>query len=235
MTAVITKPLPPALIKTKVEGIKLISPLATEVEGLSIVTADDLQGADEILAGIQAARKTWKAKMEKILAPLRSAKSEADALNREVDRPLEQLEAQVKSKIRDYRLEESRQIAEARRVQEAAEARLAQQIEETAQKEQAARTKQMRERLTNKRQALENQAEEVEAAREVVQTAHSTARAVRKWRVVNKRMAIQGLMAIDGRESFIELNTVAINKVPLEEIEEWPGFEVYNDIVIAGR
>src|SRR5688572_24732453 len=99
--------IPANLVKTKVEGTKLVSPLQAAVEALEVTDAEELGAADELLSSILQARRKWDEKMEPILAPLRQAKSAADALKREIDKPLEQLELQVKAKIRDYRLAEA--------------------------------------------------------------------------------------------------------------------------------
>lgn len=238
--AAIARGTPPKLILVKTKGQRLLTPLEEQVQGLVVKTEEDLTGADELLAGIRRARKQWADMIEPVLAPLREAKSAADALNREIDRPLGELEESVKGAIRLYRVEEQRQISEAKRLQDQEAERLREQINETATREQSARTKQMRERLALKREALESQAEEQAEEPEpvAVTVTHSQTRKVKRWRLMDKAAALKAAAAGTIPSAVFEVSNSAMAicwRESPEVVAQWPGFEVYEDIIIAGR
>jgi len=240
-----TKPTPPALVKTEVKGTRLVTPLQNAVEELTIETAEDYQTADEILTGIQQARKSWASEMEgtdKEPGPLRAArimKQSVDALNRKIDGPLATLETQVKAKMREWKLEDARRIAAEQERIAAEQAKLTAKIEETANKELAARTAQMRERLAERRRQLEAEAEEKAAeVPEETKGEHSTVRRVRKWRIADQEAVLRGVIQGHIPQSVVMTDNAAVNKQWLldpDVVASWPGFEVYEDIQIAGR
>lgn len=230
--------LPANLVKVQVKGTKLLTPLEAEVHGLTVETADEYQVADELLAGIARARKQWAAEIEPVLAPLRQAKSAADELNRKIDRPLEALYNTVRTKMGAFKQAEARVLLAAREEQEREQAKLQRQLEETAAREQTARTKQMRERLAAKREELEQQAEEVAEAPQAVKGAHSATRRIKKWRVVNMELLLRMIADGAGPEEVLILNEGYINAVMRSQpdvVASWPGFEVYEELIVAGR
>lgn len=236
---------PASLVKVAVEGTRLVSPLKDAVEELTITSSEDYTGADELLAGIRRARKTWDEKMEPILSPLRSAKTAADALKREIDRPLEVLEGQVKEKMRDFKVQEAAEIAREQARIDAAQQKIQRQLEDASAKELAARTKQMRERLATKRQELEEQAEEVAAEAPVAtKAAHSGVRMVPKWRCSGNKetpslfIILMAILAGQIPPEVVMLDHSFINRQHLNDrtvMANWPGFELYDETVIVGR
>jgi hypothetical protein len=225
-----------SLVKTKVEGTKLLSPLEAEVKGLIIRNHAELTHADQLLYDIGQAIKQWDGKMEPILKPLREAKTAADALKREIAKPLQALYDAVRVKIRDYRIADNKRIEDERREKDKAQALINKQLEEASARELAARTKQLRERLAAKRVELEAQAEELEAdVPEPVKTEHSTSRTVKKWRVVDRDAVLRGVVAGKVPQEAVIYDTAWVNKRPLTEVATWPGFEIYDDLIIAGR
>ena len=227
------------MIKVKAQGAKLLTPLEKEVAELTVETEDQLALADQLLADIKRARRDWAEKMEPILRPLREAKQGADALNREIDRPLETLESKVKTAISLYRVNEMKRLEAQRREQEKEQQAALAKLQEVADREANARTKQMRDRLAQQREAIEAQLEQQEQAPAPapVETLHSTRR-VRRWRLKGDipwsavvKAAGMGKIPTEA----LTLDTTYLHGVPLEEIAKWPGFETYEEVVIIGR
>lgn len=234
------------LVKVKVQGTKLLTPLQREVQSLQVTNAEEYIAADEMLTGIKRARAQWEALVEPVLKPLREAKTAADKLKREVDAPLAQLEEQVKGHMRHFKLEEQRQLAEQTRIADAAKAKLAQQDEELANRELKARTSQMRERLARQREQLQTQVETIETPVEV--KGESQARKVKKARISNLAAFLRAAAdemeeppAMAGAASYpLMVDSIVVSLVDAfrqnpEGVAKWPGIEVYEDIVIAGR
>lgn len=241
--------LPPALVKTKAMGTKLVTPFQSavaDVLGLEIPTlepdelAEAITRVDTLLGNVLHARRDWKAKIEPVLKPLREAKQAADALNREIDTPLAQYETTAKGVLARLRGEERRRLDEAQRAQDEADAKIQQALEDTATRELNARTAQMRERLAKKREELEAQAEaQAEPAPAPVQSSHSTTRRVKRWRLADTEsglaVVLRAVLAGTIPANVVTLDTRVINDTNLETVTQWPGFEVYEDVQIVGR
>lgn len=232
------RPIPPTLIKTKAEGAKLINPLKEQADELTVETAEDYTIADELLGRIRSARKVWEGKMETVLAPLRTAKTAADTLKREVDRPLMMLETDIKDKMLAFKREEQRLLDKARQEADAATQKLTRKIEETATRETNARTQQMRDRLTIQRETLEEELGEVMAETPVeVKGTSSQVRKVKKWRAPDVLAIAKAIAAGTVPADVLQLNAVRVNAQMTQDasvVAAW-GFEVYEDLLIAGR
>lgn len=237
---IVAKTTPPHLVKTKVEGTRLLTPLQQAVSDLAIVSEEDYQEADLILARIDRGLKEWDLKMEKILAPLRDAKAGADELKRDVRRPLEALRTSLVTDMREYKRQE---LAEQARAEAEAAAQLAEvntELEAVATREAEAPTQSLRSRLARKREELEAQAETIieESTPAPVQTDHSTVRSVKKWRMVDATAAMKAMMA-QKIPAIFTLDTAAIQAHiranGIESLAGWPGFVVEDDIIIASK
>lgn len=229
--------MPTDLVKVKVQGARLLTPLQAEVQSLSVTTPEEYEAADEILRGIKKARAQWDAMIEPVLKPLREAKSNADKLKRDVDAPLAQLEEQVKGHMRHFKLEEQRQLAAAQRKVDEEQAKLAAEEEALAERELKARTSQMRERLAKQREVVAEKAAAIETPIET-KGANSQARRVRTWKLVDQNAAMQAQIAGKIPEVFslsASLMNQQLREHGLETICKWPGFEMEEDIIIAGR
>ena len=234
--------IPPHLVKAKAEGTHLVNPIREQVAALTVNTSEEYAEADALLHRIQSSIRLWDDKMEAILAPLREAKSAADALKRDVRRPLVEFEDEVKALMRAYKLQEAKQIEEAREKQAEKQTEVQAKLEETAERELAARTRQLRERLAARRQQLEQEAQTLE--REVIAPTvaeHSTTRKVPKWRYVGTlKQLCKDVVAGKVPEGVVLMDYSTINRIHLdkegrERMASWPNFELYEDIVIAGR
>lgn len=229
------------LVAYKKEGQSLIHPIQAELDNLEVVDAESYAETDALLGRIQGARRKWSDRIEKIIRPIRDGLNELYALNREVDRPLEALEKGVKEKMRLFKVEEQRQLQAAQQERDAEAERIRRQAEEAAAKEANARTNAMRNRLAAKREELEQAAAEVEAQElpEAVRGQASSTRPVKKWKVTNLPKFLHAIT--DGKGIPIEmiiLNVPTINKYfkeHPEQVAEWPGIEVFDDVQIIGR
>lgn len=231
-------PVNPAAVRE--EGQALIAPLASEAGLLIIRNEEDYLVADGLLSRIRRARKTWGDRMEAIIRPIRSGLDEIYSLNRDVDRPLEAQEARVKGLMRDYKLEEQRQIQAAKEEREREERRKLEEAETKRIAAEQAQTARMRERLIAQATRAEAQAAAVAQTPipQAVRGESSVSRPVQKVRVHNLTHFLQGI--VDGYipEDLVTVNQVALNrefKAEPDGIKAWPGVEVFDDIQIVGR
>lgn len=236
-----------AITETKKEVAALAAPVLHMLGSLKIVDADSYGKADTILSRIREARKGVTAKLAPILSPIEKAfkeiKEARDAikdLHSELDKPLEVAEGQVKSLMRSYKIEEQRLIEEfeeeKRMEAEKAESRLREALE----KENNAKTAAMRVRLAQKRIEAEAAVEVIEevAIAAPVKAASSSTRTIPKWKVTDIKALLKAVVAGQIPEDMLLVNITVGNsylKVAREEMEKWPGIEVFNDVQIVGR
>jgi hypothetical protein len=230
--------IPKGLVKVQTAGIKLVSPLQADVEALTVTDEEEYAAADMLLADITRAQKEWAKRIDPILKPLqetvKSAKQAlagAQALDKEVAGPLAVMTMRVKIQMGDYqrlKLEAEQEAREA--------AAMAKEQAERAKEQLAAAAKGGAPKKTVQRleAAVEAAVEDVEAAPlpERTKASNSTVRKVRKVRCVDLKKALQGI--IDG---VIPENIIIVSLSAHEDsvIETWPGFEGYDDVVIARK
>lgn len=211
-------PVSPELVKARVAGSSLISPLKKDVDALVVKTAEDYQQADFLIARIAAARTTWRTKMDPILNPLQDAIDKAKlamagakALDKEVDGPLAELETTVKNVMADYKLEEARLANERQRLADEAAAALRRQAAQKALQANAAATPQLKARLEQARADLEQHAAFVEQKAEQenapVQTAASTARFQKKIRIADPLKFIGSMVDYEPKAGIYRMQT----------------------------
>jgi hypothetical protein len=217
-----------------------VQPLAQAVQELTVTNDEEYQAADALLGSVRGARRQWASMFKPVHEPLKLAKANADKLNRDIDGPMETMETAIKRVMADYSLEKERRIAEQKRLADEEAERLRKKLEEATNKELAAKTAPMRERLRVARETLETQvveqAEETEETLErPVEAEHSRTRKVRKWRLVD----LEAYAKVT--RNYVILDTAAVTRdlrsglITLDDIAGWPGFEVYEDVVIASR
>jgi len=237
-----TKPpevvLPPLALKARVEMQKRLPTLASAVEALTVTTPAEYQEADGLLGMVQEARRSWAAKFEPVIRPIRQGLDALYALVREPDQVLAGYEAAIKGKQKKYKLEEARQARELADQQAAEQARIQAELDRVAQKAETA-TGSTKTRLQARREALEAESEQV-AAEEVipVRAAHSTTRTVKKWRVTDIKIVVAGVKAKVIPPEVLTIDTRAVEEVfksDSETVASWPGFELFDDITIVGR
>lgn len=229
-------PLPQSVQVAKEEGLALLPPLQSAVVTLRVTDEDSYLVADAMLGKIQQARKRWSARIGKIIDPLWEALKSGRELKNEIDKPLETLETQVKHSMRTFKLEEARRI-------QAAKDETDRLLAEAAQKERlesAAKTQPMKERLKARRLELEAQAETVAEQQAPVLAQSSSSRTVKKWRVIDAKVFALAFAHGKVPGDVLSVDQVAVNRYfkregGAEAVAEWPGVEVYDDVIIAGR
>lgn len=230
----------PDLEKTKQEGLTISMGLQGAATTLKINTATDYETADAILGRVRVARKTWGERMERIIRPMRTALDEVYGLNREVDKPLAAVEETIKGKMKAFKLEEQRQIQAAQREQQEEADRLRREQEEKARLAETARTAQLRGKMAAQAERLTEKVAEVEA-RETPAPVLVNSSSTR-----NKKIAkVTDVLAFCGgvSDGTIPHDVVAILAGPMakhlkdspEDVAQWPGVEVVDDIQIVGR
>lgn len=232
------------LVKTKGQVIRLLPTLETEVKELSITNAEGYGYADALLGRVRGARAVWapvwKRIQEKTIAPIREGLEELYSLNREVDGPLDKLEAAVKVKMKAFKVEEQRQIQVEKDKQEREARRLRLEAEEKERAAARAATPQMRGKLTAAAAQLSQKAAEValQDAPEPTKGESSSDRKKPAWRIKD-RLAFfaaigDGTLPEDCAGPIVVIMNQYFKADP-EGMKVWPGVEVYDDIQIVGR
>lgn len=228
------------LVKARTEGNALVSPLKNKVESLVIDCEEAYQEMDGLLAQIMNARRVWLAKIDPIIAPIRAGLDLLYSLKNDIKDPLDDYEKIAKKKMKDYKLEEARQLrlAEDNRLAKIETDRRA--AEEKQRKADAAKSKPLKQKLETEAAALTTNADILDlggAAKPVV-AANSTVRAKKVAQVGNLSKLLQGI--IDGviPDDIIQINQVELNtayRIDPETVASWPGVTIIDDINISGR
>jgi uncharacterized membrane protein YqiK len=234
------------LDEARKEGQALMQAIHPEVQELTVRTDDDYLVADAILGRIKKARKTWTDRMEKVIRPIRQGLDELYALNRDVDKPLADLEEGVKGKMKAFKLEEARLLREADERKRQEEDRLRREAEEAQRKAEAAKTPQLRGRLEAQATRLVAQAEVVsqQDTPEPIRGTSSTTRPQKRVRIKDLVHFLQGI--VDGyvpedcvnNPRVLDAMQPTLNNYFKDDpvgMEAWPGVEVYDDVQIVGR
>lgn len=237
-------PTPPAALKAHQEMARAFPQLRDEVVSVQVTDEDSYLHADVVLAKVRSTRKAWNERMEAIIRPIRTGLDHIYALNRDVDRPMELLETQVKKAMGDYKTQETRRLLDEQRAKDAEDQRIAEELARVQEAEAKARTAPMRAKLAAAREALENQQQIVaeEPVATPVQANHSTTRAVKKIRVTDLGKLLLAIVA-----KKVPMDVILVNQVMLNSylklgpdnrslpVSEWPGVETYDDTQIVGR
>lgn len=238
-------------ITAKVGAKTLAVSLAQEVSELKVTTNSEYAYADSLLGRVRTAQKSWGGVwariQEKSIKPLRASLEGLYEVNREIEKPLTDLEESIKKLMKSYKMAEAKRLndeaaakaAEVRRLQAEADAKAAAALN--------AKTAQMRGKLEAARIKLETQAAAVQEEEVDVPVlgVDSGTRKVPAWRLVyddehGSHLAEFLLAIINGTvpADAVLLNDKFINarfKAKPEEVASWPGIEVYDDIQIVGR
>lgn len=232
----------PILLKASEQATTKNHPLIEKVNELQITSNEGFLVADGMLGQISVALKSWKEDIDPILKPQKEALAAAQALDRKVRQPLEGAEEIIKRKMKEWKLQELRLLQAAEDEKEKAAQLLRDQAAEQARRATSAATPQLRARLENRRKELERQAEEVEQqeTQELTRGSESGARTKFKWRLTDIKVFATFISAHQGGSlaGLIEVNEKAMNEMfknfP-EQVMEFPGIEVYEDLDIVRR
>lgn len=237
----------PMTAKDKREGLALITPLQQEVDLLDrISTPGELAVADELFGRIQRARKTWKLKMYGTptkpgpIPSIRSGLDQLYELNREVDKPLEQLETTVEQAMKAYHREAFKREQEEHRAKMEREAKAQREFDELERKKLILRTPAAKAKIEEQILEKATEIEEIqqEDAPERVEVEHSTARPTRVPVCVSVSEVAQGV--VDGLipEDCLTVNMVKVRayyKSDPTAVALFPGIELQDDVAIVGR
>lgn len=134
-------------VNKELEVIKVeTAPTIARAKALAVEDAQSYAVADSFLSRLVDARKMAKARIGRILDPIKEALKEAQGLFKEIDSPLEQAEIVVRTRMRDFKLEEARQARIEEEKREAAAEELRRQAAAKALAEAKAKTAQMKEK-----------------------------------------------------------------------------------------
>lgn len=230
--------------QAKAEALAIIPTLRQEVTELQINGADDYLYADELLGRITGAQRVWfhvwDRIMEKTVKPIRQGLEGLYEMNREIDKPLETMAADVKARMRAYKQKELQDKLLAERAREEEQRRL--EAEAQAKIDAAARasTPQMKGRLSAAAQKLMQQAQTVavEETPEPVRGVNSSERRVEKPAVVSIQEFCRGVA-----DGVIPTNMVIVPIGDLNRawkdnpdvVKEWPGVEIVVDVQLVRR
>lgn len=261
MQATLTTALPKDIVVRKVEVTTLIPDLRQEVQELVITDDDSYHYADSLLGRISAAKRSWAAVwgriQEKTVKPLRAALDGLYETNREIEKPLTDMEETVKRAMKTFKVAETRKLQESEAARQAELRRLEEEASKKIEQAQSAATAQMRGRLQAAAARLREQQEAVaeQETPEAVKGEASTTRAIPSWRLQGSDLPgddtgmsataqlalatfLQGVL-----EGKVPANAIMLNerfigqefKRNPEKVALWPGIEVYDDIQIVRR
>lgn len=240
--ATIAKVIPETKPERQEEIRKDSEALVVQLKGqiLPVIDQESLTQADVQLSRVQTARKTIATRMEKIIRPIRSGLDELYKLNRELDRPLEAMEKEIKGEMKAFHLEQQRQIDEARQEAQRQEWALLAQARKKEEAAQQAKTPAARTRLQQEADALQDQAVEVSTAEMPIAavTMHSSSRPIKRWTAPDLLRIVKGVAAGEIPVEAVQLNYTFINRTYKEDAEGvtcWPGIVIIDDVEIRGR
>lgn len=232
------------LTKAKTDILVLMPTLTTEVAELTITDAASYEYADTLLGRISTIQKKWApfwARMkEKVIDPIRSGLEELYEINREVERPVAQLEEKVKAKMKAYKQLELRIAQEAQRLKQAEVDRLAREAEEKARQAAEAVTPQVRGRLEKASQKLQEQSIAVsqQEVAEPVKGSSSGTRAPKVPTVKDLNAFLLGITKGEVPEDCIQVVATKLKayyKEDPEAVASFPGVVIEDDIVVVKR
>ena len=224
----------------KQEGLALISPLEQAVSCLAVTTPDEYDVADGMLLRITAAERKWLDKIDPIIGPIRKGLDALYDLKNEVWNPLKRMQTTVRQKMKDFKLEEKRQLERAEEQHQADKRSLDQAIAKAVSQAALAKTQAQKAVLTKAAQVLEERAEVLaeQPAPKPIQGTATRTRTVPKWKISNKMAFIQAVAAGTIDLEFVEPHTANIEGVfrnSRDEMRDWPGITIYEDIEIVRR
>lgn len=232
------------------QGLALANPLIQELGRLHVTTAEEYLVADQLLGKVRNARKQWGTIWQqfytRVVQPQKAALDNMYAINREIEKPLEDGEKKLKTAMADYKTEERRLLEEANRKRDEEANRTEQLIAETQAKLATAKGSVKRvlnnnlERLENRQQAI------MEDVPLPVLASNSSERTIKVLKVNNLLRLAQFLASdeIDPQDlaaqAVLEAVELAIQRAgrtqaEKERLSQWPGVSLVDQAQIVGR
>ena len=225
-----------AIAKARAQAITVTQEIISVAASLVVDTADQYHAADEILHKIKVAQKHLNVPFDEILTQVRPGMDALYAIRRAVENPLLDLEVVVKEKMRVWQIRDRKRIEDENRERERI-------TRENAAKEAAAAV--VAQPMTPpypRTMAPMPIAESVTLfptpAPLPIQAASSSARVIKRWKVTDLELVVKavglGMIPVDVLTvDFIRVNQMFKDRP--EDLAMWPGFELHDDIQIAGR
>lgn len=241
---------PPSAIQARRESTLISSSITGRVDSLEVLDDSSFAVADSYLVLLHNAQVRIEEKFSTALSPAketldaakRTHKAIQDLMN-EALQHIQDSQASLRSRMKEYRTLEARRIELERRDRGIQERKAQQELEALQRKEGAAKTEAMRSRIASQREQLELQTAEKLVTRPEavpVRVAGSTTRTVKKWRVTDivalTRAALDPASPVP--QSILGVDREALDycfRTGQSAVEKWPGVEVYDDIQIVRR
>ncbi len=243
------KSLPPAVAKEKTTALSQLGPLERRYAAIKVTDEKSCQQMDSLLGDVVQARKGWGSIWarihEKSIKPIMDGVNALHEVNRAIDGPLGKLEDAGKKAIKTFRVSEQARITRAREEEEA----LNRKSEELQSKAEAARTLLQRGKILAQKEIIDTQAVRAFEAATPVQTENTGNRTKPAWRLVGSEVesgenppsflvVLEAIINGDIPQGAVILDTRYINEVfkhRPEQLAEWPGFEIFDDIQIVRK
>lgn len=241
---------PPSAIQARKESTLISSSITGRADSLEVLDDSSFAVADSYLVLLHNAQVRIEEKFSTALSPARETldaakrthKAIQDLMN-EALQHIQDSQASLRSRMKEYRILEARRIEMEKRDREIQERKAQAELEVLQKREESARTESMRSRIASQREQLELQAAENMAARPEaipVKVAGSTTRTVKKWRVTDivalTRAALDPTNPVP--QSILGIDREALDycfRTGQSAVAKWPGVEVYDDIQIVRR
>ncbi len=233
---------PPATLVQLRKDLTPARTLLTQVTTLIVEYPDaaSYEEADKLLSIIRCNVKKIEKGIAPILDPLNEARKALLALKHDMQDPLDDAEQAIRSKMRAWKMQEHRALAEAEEQRQQEIEAKRQEAEEKEAAAARAKTSAVRQRL--EAEALQAQVEaevlEEEPEAPAVQVVGSGTRKVKVWEVADLEQVIAGVT-----EGKIPLDVLTVDRAKVTEyfresqteVASWPGFLVKDDVRIVGR
>lgn len=238
------------------KGLALVNPVVAELRATQVTTAEQYAAADQLLGRLRNTRKQWGtiwgAIYERVVRPQKEALDNLYAINREIDKPLEDGEKALKKQMAAFKDEERRQLAVAEQQREAEANRTQELIDQTRAKLETAKgsTKRV---LENNLGRLESHQQAVLENIEMPVVASNSSDRVIKVLIVTDLIALAEHMgrmqqeagdhgtdadpAIDLILAAVEgvLNKLGKTQEAKDRLAQWPGVGLQEQTQIVGR
>lgn len=236
--------------KAQQQGLALANPIVQQLSGMTITTAEEYLAADQLLGRVRNARKQWGSIWQqfytRVVQPQKQALDGMYAINREIEKPLEDGEKKLKGLMADYKTEERRLLEEANRKRDEEAQEVQAQIERTQAKLATARGS-AKAVLSNNLNRLENQQQTImEDVPLPVLASNSTERTIKVLKLNNLVRLAEYLASdeVDPQDfaaaAVLEAVEQALQKAgktqaEKERLAQWPGVSLVDQPQIVGR
>lgn len=217
-----------------------MNPILTSVRTFTIRTQEDYAVADGMLNRLIVAQREWVDRVDKVLRPLNAARKEMLDLRAELSKPLESAESAIRQSMGTFRRMEQEENRRLERERLLAEDKVRQEAERKRQLASQTAAPIARARLEAAAEKLDQKADIIESTPlpEPVRVVNSGTRTILKWRVKDSMEVVKAVMDGNLSTDVLSIDEKYVNQKLRENpnlVRSWPGFEVYEDVVIVAR